>query len=137
MNPNKNLIPMKTTLNLYNVNNNFWALDIRYKYYKFNKVHTQLLSVVRFSSGQMSWLASVHVVVVRQKLVSCWQFLSSSLLLSSLIWSSLRYQDISVLNIWDISVLEISVLNNKNNLIEFKNFFKFYLHVDVVYFGTE
>ena len=35
------------------------------------------------------------------------------------------------------SVLEISVLNNKNNLIEFKNFFKFFLHVDVVYFGTE
>jgi hypothetical protein len=31
------------------------------------------------------------------------------------------------------SVLEISVLNNKNNLIEFK----FCLHVDVVYFGTE
>ena len=35
------------------------------------------------------------------------------------------------------SVLEISVLNNKNNLIEFKNLFKFVLHVDVVYFGTE
>ena len=42
--------------------------------------------------------------------------------------------DISVLEIsvLDISVLEISVLN-KNNLIEFKNFFIFFLHVDVVY----
>jgi hypothetical protein len=42
--------------------------------------------------------------------------------------------DISVL---EISVLEISVLNNKNNLNEFKNFLYFFLHVDVVYFGTE
>ena len=32
-------------------------------------------------------------------------------------------QEISVL---DISVLEISVLNNKNNLIEFKNCFNFF-----------
>jgi hypothetical protein len=47
-----------------------------------------------------------------------------------------RDLNISVLNIRDISVLEISVLNNKNNLIEFKNFFNFFLHVDV-YFGTE
>jgi hypothetical protein len=31
------------------------------------------------------------------------------------------------------SVLEISILNNKNNLIEFKNIKKFFLHVDVVY----
>ena len=31
------------------------------------------------------------------------------------------------------SVLEISVLNNKNNLIEFKNLNNFFLHVDVVY----
>ena len=54
-----------------------------------------------------------------------------------------RYQDISVLNICDISVLgtghlgtqywtsrysvlKISVLNNKNNLIEFKNFLKLF-----------
>ena len=31
------------------------------------------------------------------------------------------------------SVLEISILNNKNNLIEFKNIKKIFLHVDVVY----
>jgi hypothetical protein len=31
------------------------------------------------------------------------------------------------------SVLEISILNNKNNLIEFKNIKKNFLHVDVVY----
>ena len=31
------------------------------------------------------------------------------------------------------SVLEISILNNKNNLIEFKNIKKKFLHVDVVY----
>ena len=37
----------------------------------------------------------------------------------------------------DISVLEISVLNNKNNFIEFKNFLNFFLHVDIVYFGTK
>ena len=40
-------------------------------------------------------------------------------------------------SVLDISVLEISVLNNKNNLIEFKNCFNFFLHVDVVCFGTE
>ena len=47
--------------------------------------------------------------------------------------------DISILEIsvLDISVLEISVLNNKNNLIEFKNCFYYLLHVDVVCFGTE
>ena len=39
--------------------------------------------------------------------------------------------DISVLEIsvLDISVLEISVLNNKNNLIEFKNFFNFFFYM--------
>ena len=36
-------------------------------------------------------------------------------------------------SVLDISVLEISVLNNKNNLIEFKNFLNFFFHVDVVY----
>ena len=37
--------------------------------------------------------------------------------------------DISVLNICDISVLEFSVLNNKNNLIEFKNLKKFFFYM--------
>ena len=53
-------------------------------------------------------------------------------------WTS-RYwtYETSRYSVLDISVLEISVLNNKNNLIEFKNFFNFFLHVNVVYFGTE
>ena len=76
----------------------------------------------------------LYCFIYIQVTVSVFVFILLAIVLSALLlFRDSYYMGIRTSRDLDISVLEISVLNNKNNLIEFKNFKKIFFYMQTLF----